>query len=1038
MKAPITFLFAFIFPPLLAAQVQQPIWFHHIDAQDGLPSNRVLDVFMDSKGLVWTASVEGLSRFDGHQIQKYPADPSDSTALSEDFITGHFFEDKQSNIWFCTEKTIHCYNRKKDNFSRYILHSEQGLDVKNNYFAIALEQDSFLWLRAGENKSLYWFNIHTGQNSPALGQIDFKINCFAGIHESGRLAYIFVVNEGIGPGVEIFHINNAREVVLHEKKFDGHSKELPALPISTVHFDGKQQVWLGAKGQLIFWDIFSNHYILYPTGRDNLVKVFSVENDRLLICESKKGLLEFRPKKGFGFLPGRLIEKPDAEVNSQFTRPYQSPDGTIWLSLKDEMLLFGQLGYNKFQSIPKEPISQGGYAYRGMLQDSQERVWISTYSDGLLQYDASGNLIHPFHPRFTGKYHLPDNQINHIALDNRKNLWVAATKGLMVSKLAEEPFEMVASPKGTEMMNITHLCHLQNGQILASTFRNGIFGIKKSDDSWQARQIITPEKNKAEAYSSLFQDSKGSVYASYNDEKLKIYTLQEEQLQLQKSIPISGMVHGFIEDREKQLLWIATSNGLLRLGINELNVPPSIFKCKEGANIQSMARDKQGNLWLGTTHGLQCFFPEKELFRVFTLTEGMQSILFDKLACMMHQDSSLWFGGNAGITIVNPDLIQEDTFQACIYLTDLMINDKRPEADWLHKTDTPNISLRKKYTFSYQENTLSFHFAALDFRNPNGAHLSYFLEGEDHDWVHLSQTGPGLARYANLKAGHYTFRVRSNPAKAIGQSLSHELAITIQITPPFWQRLWFIVLIGILLALIIYSLLRYRINLIREKAEFKTRIAENKLTALRAQMNPHFIFNSLNSINNFILGNNAEFASQYLSKFAGLIRMIFDLSQHASISLEEELEMLKLYLEVESMRFREPFQYSINLADDIDSFEIQIPTMILQPFVENAIKHGISHKEKGKGEIQINIFSNEKFMVCVIQDNGVGRKKSAEINQQKGRKHNSRGIDITRERLQTLQNQGQLAYQIKIEDLKNEQGQASGTRVEILFPQAPS
>ena len=198
------------------------------------------------------------------------------------------------------------------------------------------------------------------------------------------------------------------------------------------------------------------------------------------------------------------------------------------------------------------------------------------------------------------------------------------------------------------------------------------------------------------------------------------------------------------------------------------------------------------------------------------------------------------------------------------------------------------------------------------------------------------------------------------------------------------------------------------------------------MQALRAQMNPHFIFNSLNSINMFILENNKLQASEYLSKFSRLVRLILQNSQEAFIPLERELEALQLYLELESLRFQNKFEYTISVADKVDTTVLKVPPLIIQPYAENAIWHGLMHK-KEKGHLQIDLYQNEKFLFCKISDDGVGRKEAAELKSRSGAKHKSMGIQITENRIKMTQLNNPSA--IEINDLLYSDGSVAGTEV---------
>jgi hypothetical protein len=208
--------------------------------------------------------------------------------------------------------------------------------------------------------------------------------------------------------------------------------------------------------------------------------------------------------------------------------------------------------------------------------------------------------------------------------------------------------------------------------------------------------------------------------------------------------------------------------------------------------------------------------------------------------------------------------------------------------------------------------------------------------------------------------------------------------------------------------------------------------SELEMQALRAQMNPHFIFNSLNSINRFILQKNSLQASEYLTKFSRLIRMILNSSANATVSLAEDTEALELYLELERLRCEEKFNFKIKCDPDIDVDDIQVPPMLLQPFVENAIWHGLMHKES-EGHLLINIQQENSNLVCVIADDGVGRKRSAELKN-KSVKHKSMGMKITESRIAMIEKMGGENKAVEIRDLVDADGKAAGTEVILTIP----
>ncbi len=225
-----------------------------------------------------------------------------------------------------------------------------------------------------------------------------------------------------------------------------------------------------------------------------------------------------------------------------------------------------------------------------------------------------------------------------------------------------------------------------------------------------------------------------------------------------------------------------------------------------------------------------------------------------------------------------------------------------------------------------------------------------------------------------------------------------------------------------------------------QKLESQKKLSKLEMQALRAQMNPHFIFNSLSAINLFILENNRLQASEYLSKFARLVRLILQNSQEAFIPLERELEALQLYLELESLRYENKFTYKINTGDVPDITLIKVPPLIIQPYVENAIWHGLMHlpgREAGKkesGHLEIELYTEGSFLFCKIMDDGIGRKKAAELKSKSALAYKSMGMNITADRIAMLQQQNQLGTHIVINDLVLADGSAGGTEVIIKIP----
>jgi sensor histidine kinase YesM len=214
----------------------------------------------------------------------------------------------------------------------------------------------------------------------------------------------------------------------------------------------------------------------------------------------------------------------------------------------------------------------------------------------------------------------------------------------------------------------------------------------------------------------------------------------------------------------------------------------------------------------------------------------------------------------------------------------------------------------------------------------------------------------------------------------------------------------------------------------KKQAELQQKATELEMQALRAQMNPHFIFNCLSSINKFILKNDTDAASDYLTRFSRLIRFGLTNSQLSLIPLSDEIEMLRLYLDMERLRFSESFDYNISYENTIEPETIYIPPMLLQPFCENAIWHGLMHKQ-GQGRLEVMMSLKDGQLQCIIADNGIGREKAAELKTKSGAKQKSFGLKITTERLALFNNEKTVHSFYQTEDILDEMKNVAGTKV---------
>jgi ligand-binding sensor domain-containing protein len=337
-----------------------------------------------------------------------------------------------------------------------------------------------------------------------------------------------------------------------------------------------------------------------------------------------------------------------------------------------------------------------------------------------------------------------------------------------------------------------------------------------------------------------------------------------------------------------------------------------------------------------------------------------------------------------------------------------------------------DLSLRK------DQRDITFQYVLPNPLDPAAVSYQYMLEGYDNDWITTEQR---TVRYPRLPGGSYNFKVRAK--ERADQSWTNITSLTLSIPKRITEFWWFWTLIGVMFLSVVVLINRLLLSRAKKterlKAEFEHQLSEIQMQALRAQMNPHFLFNSLNSIKYFAISKSKDETAAYLSKFSMLVRAILNNSKSRTISLKDELDALQLYIEIGHLRLDGKFDYQIDIDSGIHIKQAQIPPMILQPYVENAIWHGLMHKD-GRGKLLVQVKDMGHQIQCVIEDNGIGRLKASEFRGKQSDHKKSVGMQITSDRIALINRIYQIDTQVHVVDLTDEQGKATGTRVVINIP----
>lgn len=1024
----------------LAAQTRVPhtLWFHPLTEQEGLLHSYNWYVYHDSEGFIWVSSLSGLSRFDGMRIKTYYAVRGDSTSLEGENIYSDFFEDAQQNIWFCTPEAIHCYLRQEDNFRHFDLLDANGAVIGGEYRVHFLEKDSFLWVGNGE--AMYRFNIHRPRE-PARRILETRqFKCRVDTAADGTVQRLFAF--GMFDGLEIHSIRDGSASGPPRVAFTGDF-------IRDVWLDKEQHLWVisGKKGLLSCDRDATDIQPRWPEKLSNPVAMTPWGDSLLILLVRGKGVFVFNRNSGaVQAVDCKFIDGADKAIEG-FKNVYLDRDDNLWISDENRGLRYANLHKTRFRSIPKHSATSTNYAYWSLVEDHEGQVWAGVSPGGIFQLDQNGRLIRQHTHRPGDPHSLPSDWVRNLLLDTDNTLWVATSGGLARLDPQRRKFQVIPTVGGKKDGQYVFLHrHKNSGKLLAVSENEGIFEVKNTAAGHQLVNILPATHGSGQ---TLFEDKSGRLYAVHNSSSIQVFSFENDRLVLKDSIPAGGLVNGFYENDREGALYFATSLGLVKAGKNRPGAEPGIYTESNGLPgklIGSMIADADQNLWLATGRGLAVF--RDDSIRVFGRADGTQSLEFHITAALRRKNDELWFGGAEGITIVpaggNPGPVGN---APGVLLTNILINDEKPDSLRCKRTGASSISRLREIVLPYENNTISLEFVAIEYSDPANNRLWYRLAERDDHWVAVEKGEAGFARYAKLPHGEYRFMVMA--ASSEGQRSAPVEVLRLTIEPPWYLTWWFKLLSTLALLGILYALYRYRIDrldMLRKEAEFKQKeaefrqreaenkqqMAETETAILRLQMNPHFIFNSMNSINAFMLKHDINTASDYLGRFADLMRAVLNLAAKPYIPISGEIDLLDKYLRTEAMRFEKSFSYTFDVDPDLDQDETIVPTMILQPFVENAIWHGLLNKQ-GAGQIRIGFKSHDSRLICSVEDDGIGR-EAARLLKNDAPGHASKALSITRRRLELLQAETGIDSGFEIEDLHNDAGQASGTRVVLHLP----
>ncbi|HEX6430339.1 MAG TPA: two-component regulator propeller domain-containing protein [Niastella sp.] len=423
-------------------------------------------------------------------------------------------------------------------------------------------------------------------------------------------------------------------------------------------------------------------------------------------------------------------------------------------------------------------------------------------------------------------------------------------------------------------------------------------------------------------------------------------------------------------------------------------------------------------LWVGTDKGINKINVARPGYPVTKYTTG-DGLASDIINAVYVDGNNVYVGTPEGITFFDEEKVISES-RCDLRMVDVTVGDET-----FYPTEAPVI-------IPHAKNSIRFNYAGISFKSNGDIRYRYRLLGLDSAWKETRET---FLSYPTLPSGEYQLQLQAINKFDVA---SQVLATGFTIEKLLYEKTGFRVLIGLLFLAVTGATVLLIIRRIRKREREKTKISKriNELEQLsrKAQMNPHFIFNSLNSIQQYVMDADVAGANKFISGFSRLIRQTLDFSSKPEISLEEELDYLTNYLEIEKTRLENAFTWSVAIDKTVDPAEYYIPPMILQPFVENSVRHGLRFRKDKAGKVTITVKREGDYLICILDDNGVGRKAAMQYKSISPINYQSKGLSLTADRISMFNQEHDRKITMHIDDLEDDIHNSLGTRVTISFP----
>ncbi len=924
-------------------------------------------------------------------------------------------QDKEGFIWFSTPTGVSKFDGKRfRNYSK-----KDGL-TDNDVVKLTADSKGRVWFSTLNGlPSFFWnYTIHTGQNDSTL-HVDAR---------GQYMQYMFEDYAGF-----IWFLNTGNRIIQYSGKKTTYDK-LGALRTDLFYFLRNDTIFKPLQPYFNLQDLKD---INNPDQKISAACPFPL--DQASIARVRKhpviivnnDLYTYSNKEAICFFNGK-----DWGIRDEISNICVDNDN-LWIGTP--RALYYLKGFFRGEKKPAR-LLQNHYI-TSLLKDRDGNIWITTFGDGVYNIpyknfyfnyldNTNGLYSHSIFSickdQTTGTLLVGQNAGVLNTIDSSKkirqfNVDTTSGRNSILSILPYKPNEvLIGADNGLFLFNTA----LQKAPVLKKRLKT----LKDVDISPGGKiRVVTKDQVICDDYSIKVEDDLITSITSINDSAYYVGTSAgllygNDALRTLKMPGTESALHTSIKDLKwvDGDLWIGTSDhGLYVLKDNRVVKHLSTADKLVSDICQQLYYDGIGRLYVATNKGVSVIDAKtKTLIRNITSNDGLMS---DDARSVYYHQGILYIATSNGLSYFNDAKMPVDTVPPAIYLNHVRYGDS---------TYLPG----KQFVLMYQRKaSFEVEFGAIAYDLPELVEYQYnFSSDTSSGWI---TTMSNIVPFPDLQPETYQLQIR---ARKYRSDWSQPVVINVTILPRWYQQWWargILILVGlILVAFALRDVIRRIQRGEMRKTEYNRRIAELEAKALTNQMNPHFIFNSLNSVQHLIMEKEEKQALNFLADFATLMRQMLNNSRKSFISLEEEIAFLTRYIELEKIRFANVFTYQFILQDDLKDYTIYIPPMIIQPIVENAIKHGLAPKN-GSGRLEVKLVLREDMLYCSVDDDGIGWERANEIKSGRLVKHESTALSVIRERLQIIKSfNGNVGKLEIIDKFKSGFGNKEGTLVEILIP----